>query len=80
MSKRAQIDLEQDQECTASELEEIDDFEIENSDRGFLLDKDGNLKTVFGPTEGFSNPSENVAAILEIFGISELTLPNRTLH
>jgi phosphoglucomutase len=65
---------------TATELEESDDLDIENTDVGFLLDKDGNLKTVFGPAAGFENPSETLAAILEIFGISELVKPDKTLH
>ncbi len=67
-------------EYNSAELEETEDLDIQDTDVGFLIDKDGNLKTVFGPAEGFENPSETVAAILEIFGIDELTGPNRTLH
>lgn len=63
-----------------TELEETDDLDIQNTDVGFLLDKDGNLKTVFGPSEGFENPSPTLAAILEIFGIDELVKPDKTLH
>ena len=70
----------QEIDYNASELEETDDLDIESTDVGFLLDKDGNLKTVFGPELGFTNPNETVAAILEILGIDELTPPNRTLH
>jgi hypothetical protein len=71
---------ENDTDYNAVELEETNDLDIEDTDVGFLIDKDGNLKTVFGPADGFENPSETVAAILEIFGIDELTAPNRTLH
>jgi hypothetical protein len=71
---------ENDPDYNAVELEETNDLDIEDTDVGFLIDKDGNLKTVFGPADGFENPSETVAAILEIFGIDELTAPNRTLH
>lgn len=62
------------------ELEETDELDLQNTDVGFLLDKDGNLKTVFGPSKGFENPSPNLAAILEIFGICELVKPNKILH
>jgi hypothetical protein len=80
MSKRNQVELEQDSEFNSLELEETDSMDIEDTDVGFLIDKDGNLKTVFGPASGFENPSETVAAILELFGIDELSSPNRTLH
>lgn len=79
MSKRDQVQ-EPEVDYNAVELDETDNLDIQDSDVGFLIDKDGNLKTVFGPAEGFENPSETVAAILEIFGIDELTAPNRTLH
>lgn len=81
MSKHNDVH-DQEQELAATELEEIDSdsLDIADSDVGFLLDKDGNLKTVFGPAAGFENPSENVAAILAILGIDQLTAPNRTLH
>ena len=79
MSKRSTLEVE-DSEYGILELEEGEDLDIENTDIGFLLDKDGNLKTVFGPEDGFTNPNEVVAAILEILGIDELTAPNRTLH
>jgi len=78
MSKRTNVIAEPD--ATVVELEETDDLDIESTDIGFLLDKDGNLKTVFGPESGFTDPNETVAAILEILGVDELTAPNRTLH
>ena len=78
MSKRTNVVEEPD--ANVVELEETDDLDIENTDIGFLLDKDGNLKTVFGPESGFTEPNEVVAAILEILGVDELTAPNRTLH
>lgn len=71
---------ENSDDYNSAELEEIDTMDIEDTDVGFLIDKDGNLKTVFGPASGFENPSETVAAILEIFGIDDLAAPNRTLH
>lgn len=78
MSKRTNVVEEPD--ANVVELEETDDLDIDSTDIGFLLDKDGNLKTVFGPESGFTDPNETVAAILEILGIDEFTAPNRTLH
>ena len=69
-----------EEELTVLELDETENFDIDDTDVGILLDKDGNLKTVFGPESGFTDPNETVAAILEILGIDELTAPNRTLH
>ena len=78
MSKR--INVVEEPDANVVELEETDDLDIESTDIGFLLDKDGNLKTVFGPESGFTEPNKVVAAILEILGVDELTAPNRTLH
>lgn len=79
MSKRITVQA-QEADNVSVELEEGEDLDIESTDIGFLLDSEGNLKTVFGPESGFTNPNEVVAAILEILGIDELTAPNRTLH
>jgi phosphoglucomutase len=79
MSKRNELH-NQEPDHNSLELEETDNLQIEDTDVGFLIDKDGNLKTVFGPESGFTNPNDTVAAILEILGIDELTAPNRTLH
>ncbi len=79
MSKRSTVEIEEP-ELNSLELEDADELDIESTDIGFLLDKDGNLKTVFGPESGFTDPNEVVAAILEILGVDELTAPNRTLH
>lgn len=79
MSKRSTVGIEEP-ELNSLELEDADELDIESTDIGFLLDKDGNLKTVFGPESGFTDPNEVVAAILEILGVDELTAPNRTLH
>lgn len=79
MSKRNTVEIKEP-DLTTLELEDSDELDIESTDIGFLLDKDGNLKTVFGPEDGFTNPNEIVEAILEILGVDELTAPNRTLH
>lgn len=79
MSKPNPAD-QSEEELTVLELDETENFDIDDTDVGILLDKDGNLKTVFGPAAGFENPSEVLAEILEILGIDEFVAPNRTLH
>lgn len=71
---------QQESELASLELDETSQLDIDDTDVGLLLDRDGNLKTVFGPAEGFENPSETLTQILEILGIDRLVSPNRTLH
>lgn len=63
---------------------EIDDeFNIADGDYGFLIDSDGNLKTVFGPSEMFGIPPKSVQKILKIFGINSSSVmcqESVTLH
>ena len=59
------------------------EFEIAEEDYGFLVDSEGNLKTVFGPTEMLGEPPKNVQKILKIFGINNGDLMSQvsvTLH
>lgn len=78
MSKRSCV--VEDDEINSVELDETEELDIESTDIGFLLDSEGNLKTVFGPEQDLINPNETVAAILAILGIDQFTSPNRTLH
>jgi len=50
------------------ELVELYDDEITDADYGFVLDAEGNLKSVFMPTEYFEVP-EKVRAIFAALGI-----------
>lgn len=67
----------------ALDLSEPVEFSIEDSDFGFLIDSEGNLKTVFGPDELFDEPPEAVQKILDMFGVDSAELIMRagtTLH
>lgn len=71
---------EQQESLASLELEETKELDIDDTDIGLLLDRDGNLKTVFGPAEGLENPSTQLMQILEILGIDRLISKQRTLH
>lgn len=67
------------------EGEDDDDagFNIEDSDYGFILDADGNLKAMFLSEEDleYSDLPENVQKVMEIFGVTDLDdLTIHTLH
>lgn len=77
MSKRTE------QELSVSEYEDRAEFTVADSDFGFLIDEEGNLKTVFGPEELFDAPPETVQKILDIFGVDSAELIMRagaTIH
>lgn len=82
MSKKESLQGHCEQDLTTLEMEtaEEEDLDLESTDVGFLLDADGNLKTIFGPESSFTEPNDTVAAIMEILGIDQFTSPNRTLH
>ena len=76
MSKRSEI-------ITENEYEDKTEFNIADDDFGFLIDSDGNLKTVFGPEDLFDAPPENVQKILDMFGVDSTDLLLRsgvTIH
>ena len=78
MSKRS---MEED--ISLSVNEDLGEFDIDENDFGFLIDGEGNLKTVFGPNDSFSAPPEAVQKILDMFGVSSTDLAMRsgtTLH
>ena len=66
-----------------TELDDKTEFVISDDDFGFLIDSEGNLKTVFGPDELFDAPPESVQRILDIFGVDSVDLVMRagsTIH
>ena len=78
MSKRS---MEED--ISLSENDDLTEFNIDENDFGFLIDGEGNLKTVFGPDDLFGEPPEAVQKILDMFGVSSAELALRsgtTLH
>ncbi|CAB4221480.1 hypothetical protein UFOVP1636_326 [uncultured Caudovirales phage] len=78
MSKMSEKDISQLEESDA----EFGDLDIGEEDYGFLIDSEGNLKTVFGPTDLFEVAPKTVLKILKIFGLDEssITSNNVTLH
>ena len=78
MSKKS---MEED--ISLSENDDLTEFNIDENDFGFLIDGEGNLKTVFGPDDLFGEPPEAVQKILDMFGVSSAELALRsgtTLH
>jgi hypothetical protein len=76
MSKRTEQEY-------SEEYNDLTEFDIAEDDFGFLIDSDGNLKTVFGPNALYDTPPENVQRILEMFGVNSSDLIARsgvTLH
>jgi hypothetical protein len=67
----------------SEEYNDLTEFDIAEDDFGFLIDSDGNLKTVFGPDVLYDTPPENVQRILDMFGVNSSDLIARsgvTLH
>jgi hypothetical protein len=76
MSKRTEQQYSEDHN-------DLTEFDIAEDDFGFLIDSDGNLKTVFGPDVLYDTPPENVQRILDMFGVNSSDLIARsgvTLH
>lgn len=67
MSKRSRSG-DQNSEWSLEDLEK-QNISIDENDFGFLIDNEGNLKTIFGGEDQFEDPPENVVKILAIFGI-----------
>jgi len=68
---------------TSTEVEEEfdDDDNFSPNDFGFIIDSDGNLKTLMIPEHLMEDPPEEVKAILEMFGIDNIhDLENKLLH
>lgn len=76
MSKRTEQEY-------SEEYNDLTEFDIAEDDFGFLIDSDGNLKTVFGPNALYDAPPENVQRILDMFGVDSSDLIARsgvTIH
>lgn len=68
------------QEIPELDIDNVDD--IEDDDYGFILDRDGNLKSVFLP-ENTDDIPDKVLEILELFeidSIESLAHPTVTVH
>jgi hypothetical protein len=67
MSKRTEQEYSED-------YNDLTEFDIADDDFGFLIDSEGNLKTVFGPNALYDAPPENVQRILDMFGVGSSDL------
>ncbi len=81
MSKRTMLENEELQ-ALAEEIEQEQEDDMASDDIGFIIDSDGNLKTIFGNIEAFASPPDTVAQILDLFGVDamEFIKQSVTLH
>jgi len=73
MSKTAQQDVKED---------DLYDTEISDEDYGFILGPDGELKSLFLPESVPFKTPKNIARILKVFGITDISnvYNDQTLH
>jgi hypothetical protein len=64
MSKRIEVEFEETY---------IDDQDIGDDDYGFVFDGEGNIKYVFVPDNLPFKPPKNIARIMKILGVTDLT-------
>jgi hypothetical protein len=64
MSKRIEVEFEETY---------IEDQDIGDDDYGFVFDGEGNIKYVFVPDNLPFKPPKNIARIMKILGVTDLT-------
>ena len=81
MSKRTILENEELQ-ALADEIEQEQSDDMDSDDIGFIIDSDGNLKTIFGNVEAFAAPPDTVAQILDLLGVDVMDFIKQsvTLH
>ena len=68
-------------ELVVEEIPEDDDDDFSDTDYGFIIDANGDLKTMMLPEELMDNPPSSIKKILKIFGIKDIhQFEPRTLH
>lgn len=68
-------------ELVVEEIPEDDDDDFNDGDYGFIIDANGDLKTMMLPEELMDNPPSSIKKILRIFGIKDIhQFEPRTLH
>jgi len=68
---------------TANEviIEELDEEEHSLDDFEFIIDSNGDLKSMVIPEHLMNDPPEEIQLIMRLYGIEDLNmLDNRTLH
>jgi hypothetical protein len=62
-------------------IEELDEEEHSIDDFEFIIDANGDLKSMVIPEHLMSDPPEEIQLIMRLYGIEDLNmLDNRTLH
>jgi hypothetical protein len=68
-------------ELVVEEIPEDDDDDFNDSDYGFIIDSNGDLKTMMLPEDLMEDPPRSIKKILKIFGIKDIhQFEPRTLH
>ena len=64
-----------------NEEEDFSDEEFEKGDYGFIIDPEGNLKSMMFPEDLMEDPPKTIKKILKIFGIIDIhSITDSTLH
>ena len=61
--------MSKNNELVVEEIPEDDDDDFSDTDYGFIIDANGDLKTMMLPEELMDNPPSSIRKILKIFGI-----------
>jgi hypothetical protein len=73
--------MSKNNELVVEEIPEDDDDDFSDTDYGFIIDANGELKTMMLPEELMNNPPSSIKKILKIFGIKDIhQFEPRTLH
>ena len=73
--------MSKNNELVVEEIPEDDDDDFSDTDYGFIIDADGELKTMMLPEELMNNHPSSIKKILKIFGIKDIhQFEPRTLH
>ena len=68
-------------ELVVEEIPEDDDDDFNDTDYGFIIDSNGDLKTMMLPEDLMEDPPRSIKKILRIFGIKDIhQFEPRTLH
>ena len=68
-------------ELVVEEIPEDDDDDFNDTDYGFIIDSNGDLKTMMLPEDLMNDPPRSIKKILRIFGIKDIhQFEPRTLH
>ena len=73
--------MSKNNELVVEEIPEDDDDDFNDNDYGFIIDANGDLKTMMLPEDLMEDPLRSIKKILKIFGIKDIhQFEPRTLH